>query len=487
MEKINGEKIYQGFIAGANAVIKQRKELNRINVFPVADGDTGSNLAFTMYSIIEDSKFDKNVKKTMGSIADAALIGARGNSGVIFAQYINGLYIEIEEAEDISIESFSNTAKKAVEYAYKAISNPVEGTMITVIREWAEYLESVKDKANDFGDLLTKSLKVANKSLEETPEKLKILKDSKVVDSGAKGFVHFLEGFLEFVNGYHKGENAIADSEENIQELNKDSNISYRYCTEGLLVGENLKTDEVRSRLEKLGDSLVLAGNQNKIKFHIHTNSPSHVFNQLKDYGDILNQKADDMQRQYELLHDRKYNIGLVTDSIADLPKEIVDKYQIHQIPLNLIVGNNNYLDKLTIIPEHFYQMMETEKIEEYPSSSQPNVKYVEKYLGEIVDKYEKIILISVSSQMSGTFNSFYQALKNLNIDESKFALIDSKVNSGAQGLLVKKVAEDIDKKISYDQILENIDGYIRNLKIYVSVKDLKYKFKKLFHIRLFA
>lgn len=478
MEKINGEKIYQGFIAGANAVIKQRKELNRINVFPVADGDTGSNLAVTMYSIIEDSRADKNVKKTMESIADAALVGARGNSGIIFAQYINGLYIEIEEAEDISIESFSKTAKSAVDYAYKAISNPVEGTMITVIREWADYLVSVKDKVNDFGELFTRSLSVANKSLDETPDKLKILRDSKVVDSGAKGFVHFLEGFLDFMNGYHKEEKETIGLGDNMDARSSGYEIPYRYCTEALLVGENLDIDTIRNKLEKLGDSLVIGGNFNKIKIHIHTNNPSEVFYQLKVYGDILNQKADDMQRQYEVLHNRKYDICLITDSIADLPQEIIDRYQIHQIPLNLIVGNNNYLDKLTIIPEYFYEMMETDSIEEYPSSSQPNVRYVEKYLENIIDKYKKIIIISVSSQMSGTINSMYQAINNLNIEEDKYVLIDSKLNSGAQGLLVKKVAEDIDSKKSFEEIVENIDLYIKSLKIYVSVKDLKYMIK---------
>src|SRR5690554_4320652 len=151
ISRLNGEALYYAFLSGANEVIKQKYELNRINVFPVPDGDTGSNLAYTMYTIVEQARIRNTVKMTMETIAEAALNGARGNSGIIFAQYVNGMYMEMPEEGEVSVDGFSNLASKAVDYAYKSIAEPVEGTMITVIKDWARYLQEYKDKAVDFG------------------------------------------------------------------------------------------------------------------------------------------------------------------------------------------------------------------------------------------------------------------------------------------------------------------------------------------------
>ena len=146
------------------------------------------------------------------------------------------------------------------------------------------------------------------------------------------------------------------------------------------------------------GESLIVAGNKNKMRIHIHTINPVALFNRLKDYGKILFQKVDDMQRQYETLYDRNSKIALVTDSIADLPQELMDKYQIHLFPLNLLINDSNYLDKLTITPQYFYDLMDS--AETYPSSAQPNIVDVENYLKAIVDHYEKVIVVTVSKEM---------------------------------------------------------------------------------------
>lgn len=195
LTKINGQTIYQAFISGANEVIKEKIELNRINVFPIADGDTGNNLAYTMNSIIENAEPFASPKETLGSIADAALMGARGNSGIIFAQFINGVFMETDDTDYFEMKDFARIVKKAGEYAYKAISDPVEGTMITVIDEWADSLVYLADSSKDFLELFSDSLKDAWVSLNETPEKLQVLKDANVVDSGGKGFVHLLKAF----------------------------------------------------------------------------------------------------------------------------------------------------------------------------------------------------------------------------------------------------------------------------------------------------
>ena len=165
-----------------------------MNVFPIPDGDTGSNLVSTMNSIVEDMKIHKSIKDTINSMADAALIGARGNSGIIFAQFLNGINEEISDKEPLTMVTFAETLKNAVPYAYKAILNPIEGTMITVIREWSEAVYKLKDVTDSFEAVIIKTLEDAKSSLANTPNILDILKKSSVVDSGASGFVSFLQG-----------------------------------------------------------------------------------------------------------------------------------------------------------------------------------------------------------------------------------------------------------------------------------------------------
>ncbi|MFB0958063.1 MAG: DAK2 domain-containing protein, partial [Clostridiaceae bacterium] len=328
---LDGEKLYHCFVSGAREVIRNRKDLNDTNVFPVADGDTGNNLASTMNSIIIQSRVTPSAGNTMNSIADAALTGARGNSGIIMAQYINGIYLGIQNEDQVSMSSFAESVKNAVPHAYHAIQTPVEGTIITVIREWAETVYRLKDSARDFNELLTLPLERAYTALKETTSMLKVLERSKVVDSGAKGFFHFVQGFTEFIRTGH-----ISEPVELTEELNSEAEImdgepSFRYCTEALIVTDSvMDLDSIRDELGGLGDSLIVAGNPKKARIHIHSDHPELVMDKLRRRGSIIQQKADDMRRQYESSFTRRHEIALVTDSIADLPAELLDRYQIH-------------------------------------------------------------------------------------------------------------------------------------------------------------
>lgn len=473
---IDSEKIYYTFRSGAHAVIKQKKELNNINVFPVPDGDTGTNLAFTMHAILEEAKVGNSAKETMYSIAEAALTGARGNSGIIFAQFINGIYMALEEKNQLSIADFSLAAKKAVSYAYQAITNPVEGTILTVMKDWTESLYVLKDKADDFAQLFNISLDAALESLKNTPEKLKVLKEASVVDSGAKGFVHFLEGATHYLTTLEVSE-AVASSAEVAYESDvhhlEDINLTNRFCTEALIKGERLDLEQIKHSLLDLGDSLIVAGSGTKARIHIHTNSPAEMFHRLRDFGQIIQQKADDMVRQYDTVHARKHKIAVVTDSIADLPKSMMDEHQIHMIPLNLIVEDSSYLDKITISPAFLYQLMD--ESEHYPTSSQPARKAAESFLQFLASHYESIIVITVSKQMSGTYDTLVKAASNIGIAHNQIAIIDSKLNSGAQGLIVLKAAEEIAAGKSFENVVKVINETIEKTKIFVSVNTLKY------------
>ena len=467
---LTNELIYKSFIIGAKNVIQEKNVLNAINVFPVPDGDTGSNLASMMSTIIEKAKLGKTSEETMQSIADAAIVGARGNSGIIFAQYIYGFSIGVKE-DEITPEKFVAIVENASNQAYQAISKPVEGTMITLMRQFAKTLEQLRNASKNFVELLSKAYERLKEDLAKTPELLPVLKENKVVDAGAKGFVHFVEGFLKAFKGEDVDFTVHDDVKTEEMHVDHLEDSQYRYCTEALVRGNNLNLDAIKKDLDKLGDSLVVAGTKSTVRIHIHTDKPDQVFSYFDNQTKIIEQKVDDMKRQYETANHRKYPIALVTDSIADLPFELIEKYQIHMVPLNLMIDDQNYFDKLTIHNERFYQIMDKTGV--YPTSSQPNIKTIENLYSFLTTYYDEVIVITVSQKMSGTYQVFTEAAKKF--EDKKIKVINSKQNSGAEGLLVLKAAEMIDQGKSYDEIISSVEKLIKKSRILVSVKTLKY------------
>jgi hypothetical protein len=468
---LSNELLFKSFMIGAQNVILEKNQLNAINVFPVPDGDTGSNLASMMKSILERSKLGKTSEETVQSIADAAIVGARGNSGIIFAQYIIGFSQGIQNNQ-IDTDTFIESAEQGAHYAYQSISKPVEGTMITVMRTWAVAMKQFKHATTNFIELMNNAFEAAKEELAKTPEKLAVLKQNKVVDAGAKGFVHFIEGFIKAL----KGEDIDLSVHQNevVSELHVDhlEDSQYRYCTEALLRGKHFNLESLRAKLETFGDSLVVAGSDQTVRVHIHTDRPDQVFAYLSETGRISEQKVDDMKRQFEAANHRKYPIALVTDSIADLPESMVDQYQIHMFPINLIINETTYYDKVTIQSSRFYEMMDS--LEVYPTSAQPNPKSLENFFSFLTTYYQKVIVLTVSEKMSGTFQAFKEAALKFK-DVADIRVINSKQNSGAEGLLVLKAAQLIESAASIDDIEQTIESLTGKSKILVSVKTLKY------------
>ena len=333
-KELDGKQLYYSFLAGAQRIFENQDLLNKINVFPVADADTGTNLVSTMRAIINTSIPTNNLKQTADAIANAALIGARGNSGIIFAQFLYGFSNEIKVGQRVNINSFAGILVESIKYAYEAIANPVEGTMITVMREWVEHIDRVKYKFDDFKKLISDSIHSARISLKETTDKLEVLKKAKVVDSGAKGFVVFLEGMIDFFN--HGEVKKILPARNIIKvqsaeaELISHDEINFRYCTEAMLEGEKLDKKLILNMIQDMGDSLVIAGSPAKLRIHIHTDDPANLFEEIHKYGDITYQKVDDMVMQNQVMTSRLAPIAIVTDSTCDLPDELIQKHQIN-------------------------------------------------------------------------------------------------------------------------------------------------------------
>lgn len=465
MTQIIASELYNAFSAGCKAIIAEKDYLNQINVFPVPDGDTGSNLSFTLQSAIDNSNLSDSAGITLQSIAKAALMGARGNSGILFAQFISGMAEKVGDLNSIDIDTFIQSAGHAVNTAYDAISEPVEGTMLTVMREWANSMSTLSNEKSTFQDLLKHSFSYAVKSLEKTKDTLAQLKEANVIDAGAKGFVLFLEGFEEFlVNGKeHNPDLHLQDTVPHINNhdgIKKKEEIHFRYCTEGFIKSDNLNLKKIRETIQNLGDSLIVAGNNKACRVHIHTNDPAEVFHQLSQFGTLGLQKADDMLRQFEMMNQRKNNIAVVVDSTCDLPQSFIDEHQIYQVPLYLDFGGISYLDRVTINTEQFYHKLQTSK--HFPKTSQPTSADFSRLYDQLSTFYPQILSIHISSKISGTFST--STVEAAKYGKDKIRVFDSLESAVGFGILVMSAISDIEQGLSIDDIIKNLHTNRKNL-----------------------
>jgi len=453
--------------------------LNDINVFPVADGDTGTNMAATMNSIVKEIKKCKesSFARISSIIAVSALTGARGNSGAILAQFFQGLAEATRGKVRLSTEAFAQAATRAAEQARKAISHPQEGTIITVMKDWANHLAEHAPQTPDFVELFNKSLSRAKDSLAQTPNKLLILKKAGVVDAGAQGFVNILEGIVNFIEyGKIKSLKAIASTTNRMRSFNLDKvdpGINFRFCAECLLEGIGLDLKTIKQKLSFLGDSLIVAGSKNKVHIHIHTDKPEDVFTELSEFGTIVKTKVDDMQKQHTKIKlDAQKSIGLVTDSTCDLPPELIKKYNIQIVPIVIQVGEKSYLDQVEIKPKDFIHILETSN-EKLSTSQPPPALFIEAY-NKIAAKYESIISLHISEKLSGTIQGARMGCKDMEY-VNKIHIIDSKTSSVALGLLVAEAAQLIQEKFNLEEIINRLKIAADNVKIFISIPTLKY------------
>ncbi|MBF2346095.1 DegV family EDD domain-containing protein [Listeria seeligeri] len=470
MTEVGNMRLLQGMLNGAREVISKKDELNRINVFPVADGDTGSNLASLMQAIIDNvAQKDYSTKELLDEVASAALIGARGNSGMIFAQYLNAVAESYHHLES-TVEELVQAFQKAVNKAYDALLDPKEGTILSVMSAWSEALAENYTKEKSLHHSLLNAQEVAEKALANTQFQMPILKKNRLVDSGAKGFYYFIVGLT---NAYCEKVAVISEMVEDDQEPIEHVETSkplYRYCSEFIIKSPTATKQTIQTVLATKGDSLVIVGNEGQIKLHIHTNEPKEVLNLLAKYGTMTYQKVDDMRLQYDVTKKPRAKTAIVTDSIADLPEEFLLTHQIHVLPMNILAEDESFLDKLTVGPTMIKEkMMQQVKM----STAQPTIRSVDALLSFLENKYEQVLIITVSAQLSGTYQLIKQRIKQKNLASDWIHVIDSRLNSVAEGLLVKQAVELVEAGRTFEEITRQIEQTAKRSFIYVAVADL--------------
>lgn len=302
---IDGQLLKEMLLNGAYELENNKETVNSLNVFPVPDGDTGTNMSATMMSAADEIKKLKIV--TVQSVADSAamgsLMGARGNSGVILSQLLRGMSKQLKNKSSISTKDFAIALKEGVNTAYRAVMKPTEGTILTVARESADRAVEVSKTETDFLVLMKKIYDQAVISLNKTPDLLPVLKQAGVVDAGGKGLIFIYLGMYKRLQGeiISKGISPKADeaAKINVQEEFETSDIKFGYCTEFFIKSENADSEMFKKKILDLGDSIVVVGAENLIKVHIHTNNPGKVLEEAVKIGELSKIKIDNMKEQH--------------------------------------------------------------------------------------------------------------------------------------------------------------------------------------------
>ncbi len=322
MHDINSN-IYRGMILSAAANLANHKEeVDNMNVFPVPDGDTGTNMSMTMdaceaavLNAVED-----DIPGLTKLVANSALRGARGNSGVILSQLMRGVNKALKECDSIDCEMLSQAFQSASHSAYKAVMKPTEGTILTVARKMAEFAQKYQRNYSDVVAFMKDIVEAGNKALSETPEMLPQLKQAGVVDSGGQGLIYICEGALEFlITGNVIKKNSVSEIAAPTGAASVDiSGLKYKYCTECIIEKSSANVDSYKLKfsLESKGDSMVVVDDEEIIKIHIHTNEPNFVLGEALKYGELSSVKIENMKLQHNNL------IGGNNTQIENVAKE---------------------------------------------------------------------------------------------------------------------------------------------------------------------
>ncbi|MGD9598722.1 MAG: DegV family protein [Steroidobacteraceae bacterium] len=431
--------------AGVHRLYARTDHLNRINVFPVPDGDTGTNLAMTMSAVLgaldaAGTAPGAHAGRVLVAIADAAIDGARGNSGAILAQFLHGVADALADRATIDTQGLAVAAATGARYARDAVTEPREGTLLTVLAAFAaEAQRLVASGTTGIRRLLVDALPGVRGALARTQATLEVLRSANVVDAGAAGFVELVEGMAGFLETGEIGEAGPVPHDTHESMTIGGSEGAHRYCTECMVSREAVDARRLREDLAALGSSLVVAGTRRKARVHIHTNEPAQVFAAAARHGSLSAQKADDMHRQALAAHHTDARrVAIVTDSAADIPDDLLEDLDVQVIPVRVHLGTRSYLDKVTLSPQDFYRALAAGV--EQPRTSQPPPGDFRRMYEFLASHYDSVVAITLTARVSGTWAAAQAAAERVAPD--KVQVIDSRNVSLGQGLLVRYAAE---------------------------------------------
>lgn len=468
--KISGELFKKMFTNGAIHLKNNHKEVDFLNVFPVPDGDTGTNMQMTMMAGVKEvsNLESKSIVDISKILSRGLLMGARGNSGVILSQFFRGVYTEISKTENgsISVKEFIQALVSGSEMAYRAVMEPVEGTILTVVRESAERVKQDETKFSNIEEVLVAYLAQANETLIKTPDLLPVLKEAGVVDSGGAGFIKIIEGMLMAIQGQDIIElNAMPELMKQDKEVSnigahnlEDTEIKYGYCTEfivQLFDYKNFDINSVREPLNQMGDSLVAVTDEDLLKIHVHTNQPGVAMTLGQKFGDLLTVKVDNMRIQHsnimnDVSHDHKHDkpikerskYAVISICSGDGIKEaftelgvdyIIDGGQTMNPSTEVIVNaiKESNADSVIILPNNSNIILTAEQAMDLSEGS--NVRVLK--TKTIAQGYASLMAFDPTLEIDDNYEQMMESVSNMKSGEVTYAIRDTEIN----GVKVKK------------------------------------------------
>ena len=477
---VDGEVFATALRSGIYRVIGEQDLLNRINVFPVADSDTGTNLSLTLGAALGllTREHDKRLGTLLAALADTLLDSARGNSGAIVAQFFQGMSDDAADITRFTPYTFAKAVTKGSEYAHDALSNPREGTILSVIAAFSDSLrqQTSEGRDNDFPEVMAAAMASVEQALAATPTQLEVLRKAGVVDAGAKGFAELvagMSGYLRDGSMAHPPDAAVLRHIEPVVDFAEvDNDSQFRFCTECMITGEDIDRRKLREALTELGDSLVLAGTKRKAKIHIHVDDPDDVFNIARRFGALTAEKADDMHRQQHSTHDHSRRFAVVTDSAADIADADMERLDIHMVPCRIQFGDRGYLDKVSITNDEFYDELRTNP--DHPTTSQPAPGDFRRQFQFLASHFRDVLSINLTGRVSGTYEAARSAAERTDAP-GDIHVIDSRNASMGQGQLVVLAAESAAAGRGVTATIAAIEKQLLQTKTYALLKDLRY------------
>ncbi len=459
-------------MAASKKIVLHQEEINKINVFPVADKDTGYNLAATLLGVegLISQKNYADFRELTNDIKEAAMVNARGNAGMIFTGYMIEVLDRIKHLKTIDAFHLGLAMQRGIKAARTSVATPIEGTILDVIKTAGQTTFTMAKKEKNIIKILEEAKAASEVALKETKEKLAVLKENDVVDAGALGFVKVLEAWLESLKGVSI--EAKFEVTAPILPPQPEESLAYRYEVVLSFKKEaNTQIETLKAELLLLGDSLEILELKDAVKIHIHTNQPDIIREKFKNYSK-LEIRVENMIKEIKKLE--KKPLGLVVDEIADLPKDLLEKYDIMEVPFTTKFPDGEII---TSKEEIFAKMREAiKKGRPLPATSAPPFQEYLKAFEKALARFEKILVITVSAKLSGAYSSariarsIFKKPEKLNI-----YIFDCFTAEAAEGLVVLRTQELISQGKNREEVVEELKKLCPKLTLLATLDDFKY------------
>jgi hypothetical protein len=431
VKEIDAAKFREIVKRGMEHLFQDRELLNRINVFPVADGDTGDNLVHTLKPVYDgiDAHGETRLDDLAARLAQTMLLSAKGNSGVIFSQFFFAFAQALQGRATIGPADFSLAMEKAVRETYAAVADPREGTILTVLRHTADEFKRLALSGERYQVIFEKAIIKAKEILEKTRDMLPQMKKARVVDAGGLGFFLFFKGMAAAVNG--RGGDAGSAAFDQAPQVVEPSSLTY--CAEWV-VRPRRDREFFKDLLKGRGDSLLIAGDAGLFHLHLHTDDPDGAEAEIARHGEIQSRKVDSLRPAPGSAS--PLDVALLIDSAVDIPEATERSSDVGIVPLQILLNDRYARDRIEIAKEELYRRMRAEK-DLVVKTSQPAPRDFKTAFEAALARKRQVLFFSLSSRLSGSFQGALAALRLLSAaDQARIRIIDTLNVSAGSGLL---------------------------------------------------